>query len=204
MLKQRAYEHIRAKVLAREVAVGDRLSDVALATELGISRTPVREAIGQLASEGLVELVPRFGAFIRMPDRRDVQELYELRELLETFAVSKAVERMSEKDIAELEAICRTMQELMAAARTDRGTGNSDASSLDRTLHYRWIRNDYSFHMRLIRGAENRWVLKVVSDFHVISTLFSFKKDDPRDRPVQQHGLDLSRAYAHPSRRSLP
>ena len=74
-LKQRAYRYIRQAMSEGVLSAGDRLSPAALAKEIGISHIPVREAISQLYSEGLVEQLPRRGAFVRRPGREELVEL---------------------------------------------------------------------------------------------------------------------------------
>src|SRR5262249_6353502 len=76
---QKAYDHIRSKLAQGLLGgAGDRPEPI-LARELGISRTPIREAIRQLASEGLLEQRAKQGTFIRRPDRRDLDEIYQVR-----------------------------------------------------------------------------------------------------------------------------
>ena len=74
------------------------LSELAVAKELGISRTPVREAFRDFEQEGVLEQVPRFGTRVKALDRRDLVELYELREALEPYAVAQAAGRLSDAD----------------------------------------------------------------------------------------------------------
>ena len=102
-LKQHAYEVIRTKILSGVLKPGSRLSDELLARELGISRSPVREAISQLASEGMVDYRPRTGAYVKGPDRCELEELYEIREPLERYAARKAAAGISPEGIARLE-----------------------------------------------------------------------------------------------------
>ena len=82
---QRAYSHIRSKLLDGSATPGSRLSYGPIGKEIGVSATPVREAVGQLASEGFVELVPQLGAIVRDLTRDEAVELYELREALESY-----------------------------------------------------------------------------------------------------------------------
>src|SRR6201995_3075492 len=82
-LREQAYKHIHGKLLAGELPAGHVLSEHSLAREIGISRTPVREAIQRLEQEGVLEQIPRYGTVVRRPERRDLEELYQLREALE-------------------------------------------------------------------------------------------------------------------------
>ena len=85
-----------------DLAPGTRLVNRSLAKELGISFTPLREAINQLASEGLVEYVPGGGAFVRRLDRHQLAQLYDLREALEPFAAAEAAKHITEHELEEL------------------------------------------------------------------------------------------------------
>ena len=101
-LKKLAYDHIRMNLFNGNLSPGMLLSPVTLAKEIGVSHTPVREAISQLESEGLVEQLPRVGARVKVIDRRELEELFDLREMLEGGAAAKAAERITAGEIAEL------------------------------------------------------------------------------------------------------
>ena len=91
-LTHRAYQHIQSEILAGKLSAGTQISETRIAEQLGISRTPVGEAIRTLAAEGWVEQQPRRGTVVRSFSRREIIELYELREALETFAARKAAD----------------------------------------------------------------------------------------------------------------
>ncbi|MGE4428696.1 MAG: GntR family transcriptional regulator [Solirubrobacteraceae bacterium] len=93
---------IRQRIMSGEIAIGAQLRQAELATELGVSRTPVREALRQLQTGGLIEVVPHRGAIVRVPVAWEVREAYQVRAELEGFACELAVERIS---AAELEAL---------------------------------------------------------------------------------------------------
>jgi DNA-binding GntR family transcriptional regulator len=86
-------EHIKAEILAGERAPGSRLPQVEIAKALGVSTTPVREALGALQREGLVRLHPQKGAVVFLPSVDDLREHYEIRAALEALAAAKAAER---------------------------------------------------------------------------------------------------------------
>ena len=103
-LKNWAYETIKRKILNVEVSAGDQLRIESLAQQLGISRTPIREALLKLESEGLVRAASRVGFFVRGITKQDLHELFELREILESYAAEKAAVLVDEQDIDKLEA----------------------------------------------------------------------------------------------------
>jgi DNA-binding GntR family transcriptional regulator len=110
-LWQRVYDYLRAEILADRLAPGTLLQEVALARLLGVSRGPVREALGRLAAEGLVTVRPRRGAVVRELSSEEFVEAYQLREALETMAVRLAVPRLTAGDHAGLEALVERMAE---------------------------------------------------------------------------------------------
>jgi DNA-binding GntR family transcriptional regulator len=101
-----ASELIRDAILYGRLAPGERLKEEQLARDLGISRTPVREALLVLAAEGLVESVPNRGAVVRSYSSDELSEMYELRALLESYAARRAATRASRQQLADLAASC--------------------------------------------------------------------------------------------------
>src|SRR5690242_15180309 len=89
-----AYDALRASIISLQRTPGQRLSEAELARELGVSRTPVREAIIQLRAEGLVEVAPQLGSFVSKISLRSVREAQFAREALESAAVRAAAQRL--------------------------------------------------------------------------------------------------------------
>src|SRR5262245_9387153 len=108
-LWQRVYDHLRAEILAGRLEPGTELAEVALAEQLGVSRGPLREAIGRLASEGLVTVRPRRGAVVSSLSTEEFLQLYQVREALELMAVKLAVPRLGPDDITALQALIDDM-----------------------------------------------------------------------------------------------
>ena len=100
-----AYAALRARILEGAIRPGDRLREAALAEELGLSRTPVREAMRRLEQDGLVEHVPHKGATVRALDPQQVTELYLVREVLDGTAARLAAQHASEAEIGALRAL---------------------------------------------------------------------------------------------------
>jgi DNA-binding GntR family transcriptional regulator len=99
-LREQAYAAIKAQILDSHYTPGSMLSETQLAGDLNISRTPIREALRQLAINGLVEILPKRGVMISRLTLQDVVEVYQLREQLECFATRLAAVRLSPDDIA--------------------------------------------------------------------------------------------------------
>ena len=108
-----ATELIREAIVDGRLAPGQRLKEEELARELGISRTPVREALLVLQSEGLVAAEPNRGATVRAHDAEDLDDLYQLRALLEGYAARRAAARISEAALGELRSSCERFAALV-------------------------------------------------------------------------------------------
>lgn len=115
-LWQRVYDYLRDEILADRLKPGTVLQEVALAQSLGVSRGPVREALGRLAAEGLVTIRPRRGAVVRALSKEEFVEAYQLREALEMMAARLAVPRLTADDVAALQRLIDEM-----SAHADRG-----------------------------------------------------------------------------------
>lgn len=125
-LRERVYAHLKEEILVNRIAPGSVLLEVPLAESLGVSRGPIREALGSLAAEGLVTITPRRGAVVTKLTKRDFLEAYQVREALEQLAVRMAVPRMSEGELDALDALIEEM--LRCSARSD-DTGFFDANA---------------------------------------------------------------------------
>lgn len=103
-LRDEVFNTLRERILKGDLKPGERLMEIHLADQLGVSRTPIREAIRMLELEGLVKMVPRKGAQVAKISREDVQDVLEVRKALDTLAVKLACDRITEDEIAKLKA----------------------------------------------------------------------------------------------------
>jgi DNA-binding GntR family transcriptional regulator len=106
------YEELKAAIVELRLAPGSPLREGTLAEQLGVSKTPIREALTRLEQDGLVETTSFKGAVVTGYSRQDLIELYELRELLENTAARAAAESMTEQDRAHLDRICQQSRKL--------------------------------------------------------------------------------------------
>jgi DNA-binding GntR family transcriptional regulator len=111
-LRERIYEEIVRLIVSGELPSGAPLDEKALTERLKVSRTPFREALVTLSKEGLIEIRPYRGFFVRSFTRKEVDDLYELRKVLECFAVELAVPNMSDRHIAQFQ---QTLDDAVAA-----------------------------------------------------------------------------------------
>ncbi|MDQ0340778.1 DNA-binding GntR family transcriptional regulator [Caldalkalibacillus uzonensis] len=109
-LQKRVCNILREAILKGDFQPGERLVQDELAQELGVSRMPVREALRQLESEGLVVLEPHKGAIVKMLSLHEVEEIYTLRAMLESLALEKSIPLLTTEDIAELEHLLHKME----------------------------------------------------------------------------------------------
>lgn len=102
-LRDIVFETLRDAIITQVLKPGERLMEIQLADEMGVSRTPVREAIRKLELEGLVVMVPRKGAYVAGVSMKDIHEVFELRSALEGLAVTLAAERITDEELEALE-----------------------------------------------------------------------------------------------------
>jgi DNA-binding GntR family transcriptional regulator len=179
-LWQRVYDHLRAEILSGRLQPGAELAEVALSEQLGVSRGPLREAIGRLASEGLVTVRPRRGAVVRSLSKQEFVELYQVREALEMLAVRLAVPRLGPDDIAELDELVATMAE---RAERDEVAEFFEANS--------------AFHVRLVMASGNAKLLELYEQLVAQLgryRLRSLKLRGNLDRSVAEHAAILRAA----------
>jgi DNA-binding GntR family transcriptional regulator len=101
--------HIRQEILAGRMRPGDRIDQDAIATQLGVSRLPVREALISLDQEGLIESIPRRGAYVARLEREDIADHYQLFGQVAGLAAARAVTRLDDAGLAELIALHESM-----------------------------------------------------------------------------------------------
>lgn len=104
-LREIVLEALREAIVSGILEPGERLMEIQLAEEMGVSRTPVREAIRKLELEGFVVMVPRRGAYVAGVSHKDVKDVFEIREALEGLAAGLAAEKITDDEIEELERV---------------------------------------------------------------------------------------------------
>lgn len=104
-LRDLVFEAIREAIITGSLTPGDRLMEIQLAETLGVSRTPVREAIRKLELEGFVVMIPRKGAYVADISMKDIADVFEIRAALEGLAAQLAAERITDEEIEQLERL---------------------------------------------------------------------------------------------------
>ena len=145
-LREIVYEELKRQILIGEIAPGTRMMEVELADEMGVSRTPVREAIRKLEKEGLVSIEPRRGAYASDISIKDIVDVMEVRQDLEGMAAGLAAIKATKE---EKEALKKATEEYRRAVET---------GSIDEII--KW---DEAFHKRVVSCSGNKTLIQLVS-----------------------------------------
>jgi DNA-binding GntR family transcriptional regulator len=151
-LYEQVAERLRSRIMSHALAPGSWIDEQLLAAEFGISRTPMREALKVLASEGLVTMKLRRGAYVTEVSERDLAEVYHLLALLESDAAAVVAASATDAQLAELDALHQKLE--------------SNVADRDRFF----IANE-RFHMRLLEIADSRWRSQLVADLRKVMKL---------------------------------
>ncbi|MDQ6523148.1 GntR family transcriptional regulator [Nocardioides sp. LHD-245] len=146
-LKDRVYEHLRNAIIGGDFAIGAALREVDISTSLGVSKTPVREAFVRLQKDRFVDLIPYRGAVVAGYSRRDLREMYEVRELLEGRCAARAAEADDDQLRADLQ---RNVEETRQAVEEDR---------LERVIEL-----FENFDRLIYSGSDNKWINDIIHD----------------------------------------
>ena len=177
-LYQEVAERLRQRIFAHELTPGTWIDEQKLAEQYGISRTPLREALKVLASEGLVELKPRRGCYVTEISRQDLDDIFPLMAMLEGRCASEAVKRIRPADVSALKAI---HDRLEASARD----GRIDA----------FFEANQEFHKKIQELAGNRWLLSVIQDLRKVlklSRLHSLSLEGRLQQSLDEHRLIMA------------
>jgi DNA-binding GntR family transcriptional regulator len=146
-LQRQIHDHLLGKILAGELLPGERIAPPDLATSLGVSITPVRDAINLLAAEGLVSIQPRRGTIVAPVSANDIVELYEIRLMIEPAAAQLAAERASNEQLTRIRSLAERLESPAAA-------DGDAAMALGQYMAEMAV--DADFHAEVVRAAGNR------------------------------------------------
>lgn len=146
-LRDVVVESIRQAIISGQFPPGMRLMELQLAEEMGVSRTPVREAIRKMELEGLVIMIPRRGAYVADISIKDINEVYEVRTALDVLSAGLAAERIDKSEIQE-------MRELLA----------EEAALVEARDYPKIIDNDTAFHDVIYRASGNTRCMNIISN----------------------------------------
>lgn len=176
----RVFQKIREDILKGRYKEHDELRENTIGKELGVSRTPVREALRQLELEGLVTIIPNKGAYVTGISNKDIWDIYRIRTLLEGLSARWATEHITDEQIEELEETI-----LLAEFQMKKG----DNYSTDQVAGL-----DGKFHAILYEASESRMLAHVLSDFHKYvqaARKSSIVSEERAKKSIQEHKMIL-------------
>ena len=169
----RVFQRIREDILKGKYKQNDELKEATLGKELGVSRTPVREALRQLELEGLVVMIPRRGAQVANITEKDLNDVLEVRMALENLSIENACARMTEEQLDELWKAARNFEDTMAE-------GNL----------VRLAEADVAFHEVIYKSSDNRRLNQVLNNLReqIYRYRVEYLKDEEtRNLLVKEH-----------------
>ena len=175
-LRGRVFQKIREDILTGVYKEHDELREVSIGEELGVSRTPVREALRQLELEGLVTIVPNKGAYVTGITPQDVRDIYKIRSLLEGLCARWATEHITGRQIEELEEIILLSEFHLRKKSAEQAEQVSEL--------------DGKFHKVLYEASNSRILEHVLSDFHKyvqMARMMSVGAKDRAERSIEEH-----------------
>jgi DNA-binding GntR family transcriptional regulator len=146
-LREVVFESVRGAIISGVLKPGERLMEVQLAEKLGVSRTPIREAIRKLELEGLVIMIPRKGAYVADLSLKDITDALEIRAALEGLAAGLAAMRITDEEIEGLE---------MNAVQFHKAVEADDFDSI--------VQKDIEFHERIFRATRNEKLMQITNN----------------------------------------
>ena len=172
-LRDVVFNTLRRAILKGELEPGERLMEIALANKLGVSRTPIREAIRKLELEGLVVMIPRKGAEVARITEKDLRDVLEVRTSLEKLAIELACDRITEDDIYDLKLACKNFEESF---------GKDDLTTI--------AEKDVAFHDIIFRSTKNARLIQILNNLReqMYRYRLEYLKDtQSHDRLVEEH-----------------
>jgi DNA-binding GntR family transcriptional regulator len=200
-LKSKAYDYIRGKLFRQEWASGHAISHREIIGETGIGFTPVREAINQLVSEGLLECHPQRGTFVTRITREDLADLYDVREALECHALRKAIDHQVECDFHTLRNCNKSLRTILEKVVTEKiaekNTENTTEKNIEQLeaeqlkteqldeLRAAWSNTDATFHKTLLLLSGNRLAIRLVQELRDKIRIFGHRNSlEPKNLEV--------------------
>ncbi|MBQ7841557.1 MAG: GntR family transcriptional regulator [Lachnospiraceae bacterium] len=172
-LRDVVFNTLRQSILTGELKPGERLMEIHLADKLGVSRTPIREAIRKLELEGLVTMIPRRGAEVAQITEKSLRDVLEVRRALDALAAELACERITEEKLEQLRAACDNFE-----AETRKGNANQVALA------------DVAFHDIILEASGNDKLVQMISNFsqQMYRYRLEYVKDEGNyEQLIQEH-----------------
>jgi DNA-binding GntR family transcriptional regulator len=156
-LEDQVYKIIKDKIIWHEIKMRERIIDKKFAEELGVSRSLIRQVLTALAKEELLIMIPRSGFYVREITRNEIEEIYEVRKILEVYAIKHDVPRTSDRDIVEIEEAFNKAKENLE---------RDDTKSL--------VEIDIKLHELIIKNCDNSHIKKIMDKFRNLVDFYRF------------------------------
>lgn len=174
-----AYDYLKKRILSGEYEPGTALMTNALAPEIGVSRTPIRDALRQLEADGLVIIQTRVGARVKNMDLKEFREMCDLRLALESHAAGLAARQRTADDLHEIKIALEAMQRL---------TEKIINTPKDAKLLQNLVREDVRFHLAIMTAAKNDLMKKEILRLHLVNRVVSAPVGGPAaPAPVEKN-----------------
>ena len=178
-IADQVYNLLKKKIFEQEILAGERLLEVSLSKSLNVSRTPVREALRLLQKDGLVERIPKGGVKVTQLSINDLQEIFALRKMIETYAAELACERITDDEIEQLEYLMQRAEKMIVAERGGKEIDITEFSALNS-----------EFHNTLSKGAHSSYISKILEIVQIPNLRFrplSLEDKKHRIRGLKEH-----------------
>ncbi len=156
-LREMVYEELKMQILTGAIVPGTRMMEVELAKEIGVSRTPIREAIRKLEKEGLVTIEPRRGAYASQISTEDMVEILEVRQNMEGLAAFFAASRMQPEQLAELKEVSEHYNAAVHAGDMEE-----------------MIKHDTRFHRIIVESCNNKILVQMIEQLQELVLRFRY------------------------------
>lgn len=174
-LRDVVFNTLRQAILTGELKPGERLMEIHLADKLGVSRTPIREAIRKLELEGLVTMIPRKGAEVAQITEKSMNDVLEVRRAMDVLCVELACERISEEALGALKAACENFEQMVKT---------KDVKKIAKA--------DVELHDIILQATENRRLIQLVNNLseQMYRYRYEYIKDfSQHERLVEEHRI---------------
>lgn len=181
-------DYIRSKILLGEYGPDGRLVEEQIARELGVSRTPVRQALTTIEAEGLVEIFPNRGAIVASFSPDEVWRVYDLRAVLEGLAARRAAENVGKADLDKLHELTVEMESIDQELRDVKAPPGRLGDEAHKELIRRLVNANQDFHRTIMVASSNRRLEKLVRrTVQLPMVLKAFSWYIPAERAVSNH-----------------
>ena len=170
--RQRAYEKIKRAIVTLRFEMGKNINEQDLCQQFKLGRTPVREALQLLASEGLVVIFPRKGVYVSYVSLEDFQKIYETRLMVETYCISEAAKKISNSEIQRLKTLLYNSESMV------------DSKDIEGLLKV-----DREIHMGIVKSLNNRYIEQIAEQVYDLVTRMWFLSFRTRSQEELRYSL---------------